>query len=122
TIVDFVGGLGQAWRLHPLLCIHHLSLLALLLVYPFVIAFHVVEGELSQLAMLHLVVIGALAVVYRRARSTRALPPWLRIHPISFLPMAVLMPVAYVLLTPLGLFRFDTAGWDTRGQVPGVPR
>mgnify|MGYP000709328230 CR=1 FL=1 len=34
--------------------------------------------------------------------STRRLPPWLRVHPIAFLPMAVLMPVAYVLLTPLG--------------------
>jgi N-acetylglucosaminyltransferase len=122
NIVDFIGGLGHAWRLHPLLCIHYLSMLALLLVYPFVIGFHIMEGEFFELAMLHLLVIGALGIVYHCAKSTRALPPWLRVHPISFLPMAVMMPVAYVLLTPLGLFTLDTASWETRGHVPGTPR
>ena len=38
------------------------------------------------------------------------------VHPISFLPMAVLMPVAYLLLTPLGLFTLDTSSWETRGH------
>ena len=120
NIVDFIGGLGHAWQLHPLLCIHYLSMLGLLLIYPFVIAFHILDGEFFELAMLHLLVIGALGVVYHCAKSTRALPPWLRVHPIAFLPMAVLMPVAYVLLTPLGLFTLDTASWETRGHVPGA--
>jgi hypothetical protein len=44
------------------------------------------------------------------------LPPWLRVHPIWFLPMAVLMPVAYLLLTPLGLFTLDSSSWETRGH------
>ena len=122
NIVDFIGGLGHAWQLHPLLCIHYLSMLGLLLVYPFVIMFHILDGEFFELAMLHLLVIGVLGVVYHCAKSTRALPPWLRVHPIAFLPMAVLMPVAYVLLTPLGLFTLDTASWETRGHVPGTPR
>jgi N-acetylglucosaminyltransferase len=121
NIVDFICGIGHAWRLHPLLCVHYLSMLLLLLVYPFVIAFHVMEGEFFHLAMLHVALIGALGLVYYFAPSTRALPPWLRVHPISFLPMAVLMPVAYVLLTPLGLFTLDTASWETRGHVPGTP-
>jgi len=122
NIVDFMCGIGHAWGLHPLLCIHYLSMLLLLLVYPFVIGFHVMEGEFFELAMLHVVVIGCLGVIYHCARSTRSLPPWLRVHPISFLPMAVLMPVAYVMLTPLGLFTLDTASWETRGHVPGTPR
>jgi N-acetylglucosaminyltransferase len=122
NIVDFICGIGHAWTLHPLLCVHYLSMLLLLLVYPFVIAFHVMEGEFFELAMLHVAVIGALGLVYHCARSTRQLPPWLRVHPIAFLPMAVLMPVAYVLLTPLGLFTLDTASWETRGHIPGTPR
>jgi len=122
NIVDFICGIGHAWRLHPLLCIHYLSMLLLLLVYPFVIGFHIMEGEFFELAMLHVAVIGCLGLVYHSARSTRSLPPWLRVHPIAFLPMAVLMPVAYVLLTPLGLFTLDTASWETRGHVPGTPR
>ena len=47
----------------------------------------------------------------------RALPPWLRVHPIAFLPMAVLMPVAYLLLTPLGLFTLDSSSWETRDSL-----
>ena len=120
NIVDFICGIGHAWALHPLLCVHYLSMLLLLLVYPFVIGFHIMEGEFFELAMMHVFVIGALGVVYHCARSTRSLPPWLRVHPIAFLPMAVLMPVAYVLLTPLGLFTLDTASWETRGHVPGA--
>jgi len=122
NIVDFICGIGHAWTLHPLLCIHYLSMLMLLLVYPFVIGFHIMEGEFFELAMLHVALIGCLGLVYHCAKSTRSLPPWLRVHPISFLPMAVLMPVAYVLLTPLGLFTLDTASWETRGHVPGTPR
>jgi hypothetical protein len=34
--------------------------------------------------------------------------------------MTVLMPVAYLLLTPLGLFTLDTSSWETRGHVAGV--
>jgi hypothetical protein len=30
--------------------------------------------------------------------------------------MAVLMPVAYLLLTPLGLFTLDSSSWETRGH------
>ena len=51
----------------------------------------------------------------------RALPPWLRVHPIAFLPMAVLMPVAYLLLTPLGLFTLDSSSWETRGHQGAAP-
>jgi N-acetylglucosaminyltransferase len=122
NIVDFIGGISHAWSLHPLLCIHYLSMLLLLVVYPFVIAFNLLDGNFFELAMFHRVVIGCLGLVYHRSRSTRALPPWLRVHPIAFLPMAVMMPVAYILLTPLGLFTLDTASWETRGHVPGVPR
>ena len=63
---------------------------------------------------------GALGLVYWFARSTRALPPWLRVHPLALVPMSVMMPVAYLVLTPLALFTLDTASWETRGHVPGA--
>jgi cellulose synthase/poly-beta-1,6-N-acetylglucosamine synthase-like glycosyltransferase len=120
NVVDFIVHLGHAWKLHPLLCLQYLSMLLLLLVYPFVIANHVLEGKFIDLVMMHLAVIAFFGFVYHFAPSTRALPPWLRVHPIYFLPMAVLMPVAYLLLTPLGLFTLDTSSWETRGHVAGV--
>jgi N-acetylglucosaminyltransferase len=116
NIVDFIVGLGHAWTLHPLLCLQYLSMLLLLLVYPFVIIMNVQNGDFWQLAMFHVLVVGGFSMVYYFAPSVRALPPWLRVHPIAFLPMAVLMPVAYVLLTPLGLFTLDSSSWETRGH------
>jgi N-acetylglucosaminyltransferase len=117
NIVDFIVGVGHAWKLHPLLCLQYLSMFMLLLVYPFVIVTNVQKGEFLELASFHVMLIAGFAVIYFFARSTRALPPWLRVHPIAFLPMAVLMPVAYLLLTPLGLFTLDSSSWQTRGHV-----
>jgi len=116
NIVDFVVGIGHAWKLHPLLCVQYLSMLMLLVAYPFVIATHVLAGDFFQLACIHLGVIALFSLVYQFAPSVRRLPPWLRVHPISFLPMAVLMPVAYLLMTPLGMFTLDSSSWETRGH------
>src|SRR6188472_2250880 len=116
NIVDFIVGVAHAWKLHPLLCLQYLSMFALLLVYPFLIVTHIQRGDFLQLATFHLMVIAGFSVVYYFAPSVRALPPWLRVHPVAFLPMAVLMPVAYLLLTPLGLFTLDSSSWQTRGH------
>ncbi len=121
NIVDFIVGIPHAWRLHPLLCVHYLSLLLLLFVYPLVIATHVMRHELLPLATFHLALVAFFGLVYHLAPSVRRLPPWLRVHPLSFLPVAVLMPVAYLILTPLGAFTLDTSSWETRGHVAGVP-
>jgi cellulose synthase/poly-beta-1,6-N-acetylglucosamine synthase-like glycosyltransferase len=116
NIVDFLLGVTHAWHLHPILCLQYLSRLLLVLVYPFVIVTHVQDGKFFELASAHLVLIGGFSLIYHFSPSVRALPPWLRVHPIWFLPMAVLMPVAYLLLTPLGLFTLDSSSWETRGH------
>ena len=121
NIVDFVVGLGDAWKLHPLLCLQYLSMMLLLVVYPFVILSNVARGQFFDLAMFHVALIAMFGFIYYFSRSTRRLPPWLRVHPIAFLPMAVLMPVAYIILTPLGLFTLDSSSWETRGHGGGVP-
>jgi N-acetylglucosaminyltransferase len=122
NIVDFFCGIGHAWKLHPFLAIHYLSMFLLLVAYPFIIMFHVLEGSFFELAMFHTAVIAFLAMVYYLSPSTRRLPPWLRVHPAAFLPMTVLMPVAYIILTPLGLFTLDSSSWETRGHVGGGAR
>jgi len=116
NIVDYLFGIKHAWKLHPLLCIHYLSLVLLLFVYPIVIISHVTQGEFVGLAMFHLQIIAIFALLYYFSPSVRKLPPWLRVHPIAFLPMTVMMPVAYLLLTPLGLLTLDTSSWETRGH------
>jgi N-acetylglucosaminyltransferase len=131
NIVDFMLGLTHAWRMHPLITLQYLSMLLLVLVYPFVIVTHIQDGKFFELAMFHVVLLGGLSLVYHFSPSVRSLPPWLRVHPLAFMPMAVLMPVAYLLLTPLGLFTLDSSSWETRGHqgspaaphaAPGAPR
>jgi cellulose synthase/poly-beta-1,6-N-acetylglucosamine synthase-like glycosyltransferase len=130
NIVDFIVGVAHAWKLHPLLCLQYLSMFMLLLVYPFVIITHISRGDFLELATFHLMVIAGFSMVYYFAPSVRALPPWLRVHPAAFLPMAVLMPVAYLLLTPLGLLTLDSSSWETRGHqgsaqpaaIPAAPQ
>jgi cellulose synthase/poly-beta-1,6-N-acetylglucosamine synthase-like glycosyltransferase len=116
NIVDYVVGVGHAWDLHPLLCLHYLTMVMLLFIYPFVIARHVIEGEFIQLIFLHCQIIALFGMIYFLSPSVRRLPPWLRVHPLFFLPMAILMPLAYLLLTPLGLLTLDSSSWETRGH------
>jgi cellulose synthase/poly-beta-1,6-N-acetylglucosamine synthase-like glycosyltransferase len=120
NLVDFIVYAPSSWKMHPLVCLQYLAMLLLVLVYPFIIFTHIQRHEFFELAMFHVEVIGAFSVVYYLSPSVRQLPPWLRVHPLAFLPMAVLMPVAYLLLTPLALFTLDSSSWETRGHT-GAP-
>ncbi len=121
NIVDFMGGLTHAWRLHPLLGVHYVSMFVLLIVYPFVIFIHLERGDFWSLVMIHLVIAAAFGMIYHFSDSTRSLPPENRVHPLWFLPMAVMMPTAYLTLTALGLFTLDSGSWETRGAPAPVP-
>ena len=116
NIIDFACGISHAWKLHPLVGVHYLSMFALLLVYPFLIISHLVAGDFIALVAFHVGLVAVLGFVYHFAPSTRALAPQYRVHPVWFLPMAVLMPTAYLVLTPLGLFTLHSSSWETRGH------
>ncbi len=122
NIVDYFIGITHAWHLHPLLCLHYLSLLLLLFVYPVLIVTHLARHLFIPLAIFHVQLVALFGLIYYFAPSVRRLPPWLRVHPISFLPMAVLMPVAYLILTPLGLLTLDSSSWETRGHQAAISR
>ena len=73
NIVDFIVGIGHAWKLHPLLCLQYLSMLLLLLVYPFVIITNVQRGDFFELAMFHVLMIGGFSArLLLRAERARA--------------------------------------------------
>jgi hypothetical protein len=81
-----------------------------------VIIAHLTTGEFLPLVGFHVELIALLGMVYWLHPSTRKLAPQYRVHPIWFLPMAVLMPTAYLVLTPLGLFTLHSSSWETRGH------
>jgi hypothetical protein len=114
-----MGGLSHAWRLHPVVCLHYLSVLALIVAYPVVILHNLVNGFFWDVITFHLGVVALLGLVYRI--ETRHLPESQRVAAFSFLPMAVVMPVSYLLLTPLALFTLDSGSWETRRAAAPAP-
>jgi len=114
NLVDFFCGMSHAWRLHPIVAVHYLSLFGMLVSYPLVIAHNLIFGSFWDLAFFNASVLALFGFMYWI--DTRKLPPEQRVHPIWFLPMAVVMPVTYLLYTPLALFTLDSSSWETRAK------
>lgn len=128
NLVDFLGGITHAWKLHPLVAMNYFAQRALLVAYPVVLVHSTVNEQLWEMMTLHVAFVALLGLVYRL--ETRHLPEHLRVSAFDFLPMAVLMPVSYLVLTPLAAFTLDSGSWETRGaaapsqapvEVPAAP-
>jgi cellulose synthase/poly-beta-1,6-N-acetylglucosamine synthase-like glycosyltransferase len=113
NLVDFLGWASQPWRIHPVVAVHYLTVLGLLLAYPVVVIDNLVEGQLWMVMVLHIGFVALLGFIYRI--ETRRLPEGRRVSALAFLPMAVVMPVSYLVITPLALFTLDSSSWETRG-------
>jgi N-acetylglucosaminyltransferase len=119
NIVDYAGGFSHVWRLNPVLAIHFFSLFALLLVYPIAVMRALAAHKFFPALTLHIEAVVFFGLLYY-IRS-RKLPRSERVGPLSFIPLSLLMPVTYALLTPLALFTLDTASWETRNHEEALP-
>lgn len=118
NLVDYIGGLSHAWQLPPLVGVHYMALFALLVAYPAFIIESVARGEFFEGLMLHLSIVCVFGFIYHL--NHRTVPPEDRVAPLWFISMAVLMPVTYLLLTPLALFTLDSGSWETRGHTHAI--
>jgi cellulose synthase/poly-beta-1,6-N-acetylglucosamine synthase-like glycosyltransferase len=118
NLIDYFCGLSHAWRLHPVVAIHYLSLFAMQIAYPIFIVNNLVSGNFWELAAFNLQIVALFGFVYWV--ETRRQPPEHRVHPVWFLPAVVVMPVVYLLYTPLALFTLDSSSWETRAK-PAAP-
>jgi cellulose synthase/poly-beta-1,6-N-acetylglucosamine synthase-like glycosyltransferase len=119
NIVDYAGGFSHVWRLNPVLAIHFFSLFALLLVYPIAVVRALAAHKFFPALVLHTEAVVFFGMLYRW--RTRKLPKDERVGPLAFIPLSLLMPVTYALLTPLAMFTLDTANWETRNHEEAVP-
>jgi cellulose synthase/poly-beta-1,6-N-acetylglucosamine synthase-like glycosyltransferase len=113
NMIDVLCSFNHVWKLNPIVALHYLSLFAMLISYPVVVIQSLVNGFFWDLAIIHLAILAVFGVVYWI--DTRSYPAAARVDPFWFLPMAVVMPVTYLLYTPLGLFTLDSSSWETRG-------
>jgi cellulose synthase/poly-beta-1,6-N-acetylglucosamine synthase-like glycosyltransferase len=119
NIVDYAGGFSHVWRLNPVLAIHFFSLFALLLVYPIAVMRALAAHKFFPALVLHTEAVVFFGMLYRW--RNRKLPRAERVGPLAFIPLSLLMPVTYALLTPLALFTLDTASWETRNHEEALP-
>ncbi len=119
NIIDFLGGISHAWRLHPVVAIHYLSLYAMMISYPVVIAYNLQKGSFWDLGLFHVAVLTFLGTVYYF--DTRHYEPAARVHPLWFIAMSIVMPTTYLIATPLALFTLDSSSWETRGKPQQAP-
>ncbi len=114
NIIDLLGGITHAWNLHPIIAVHYLGLFAILFSYPLVVFHSIVRGTFWEGAATHAVVLAFLGTVY--AFQTRDYQAAAKVHPLWFMAMTVVMPVTYLIATPLAIFTLDSSSWETRGH------
>jgi cellulose synthase/poly-beta-1,6-N-acetylglucosamine synthase-like glycosyltransferase len=115
NLVDIIGGVTHVVRLHPVVGLHYLCSGALLVSYPLVVLQKLMNGAFWDLAAFHLLILAVLGTIY--AMHARHLPRAMRVHPLCFLSMALVMPVTYIVCTTLAMFTLDSSSWETRGHT-----
>jgi cellulose synthase/poly-beta-1,6-N-acetylglucosamine synthase-like glycosyltransferase len=114
NIVDYSGAVSHVWRLNPFIAIHFFAQFALLIAYPIAVIRALSSGWFFEGLQIHLYVIAVMGLYYRW--RVRNVPAEERVSALSFLPIALTMPVTYALMTPLALFTLDSGSWETRGH------
>ncbi len=114
NMVDFLGGITHVWKLQPWVALHYVSVAALLWGYPWVVFHHIIDEEFFTLTATHLLLLSLMGISY--AIDSAATPAAQRVHPLWFVSLGVLMPVTYLLYTPLAFFTLDSSSWETRGH------
>ncbi len=118
ALIDSVGALSHVWKLNPLVALHFVSVAALLFVYPVAVIRAVLAQKFLPALCFHIGTMTIFGVYYRW--RVRKLPREQRVGALAILPLSVLMPLSYVLQTPLALFSLDSANWETRNHEPSV--
>ena len=115
--IDYAGGVTHIWRLNPIIALHYFSLLTIQFAYPLAIIRALASFRFFPAMQLHLEIVAVFGLYYRWA--VRKLPREERVGALAFLPLSVLMPIAFTLLAPLALFTLDSGSWETRNHLDG---
>jgi cellulose synthase/poly-beta-1,6-N-acetylglucosamine synthase-like glycosyltransferase len=116
NFIDFFSGINQLHKLKPVLLFHYLSSVSLQFIYPIVVFFHFFDGGFIFFFFFHALLLLLLCLFYLFDSNTNSnhSNQEKKIHPFWFLSMGIVMPVTYLLLSPLALLTLDSGSWETR--------
>lgn len=116
NMVDYIGALSHVWKGPPLVAFYFFSLFTVILVYPVLLASAVLLGGFWSLMAYHLVAALLLGTAYRlHAHKDPQASVW------NALPMGLMFPLTYGILTPLALLTLDAGSWETRDHQAPAP-
>lgn len=123
NMMDYGGAISHLWRQSPIIAIHFFSQFAILIAYPTMIVRSVAAGHFLGSIAYHVFIAGVLGVIYQF--KVRHLPKAEKVSGLAFIPVAMVIPVTYALLTPVALFTLDSGSWETRdhdgaSEIPAV--
>ena len=114
NIVDYAGAMTHVWKLNPVLAIHYFAQCAMVVAYPIAVVRALSAGWFYEALQIHLYIVVVFGLYYAwRVRKNIASE---RVGALAFLPIALLLPITYALMTPLALFTLDSGSWETRGH------
>ncbi len=113
NIIDLITSIPHLNRFNVFVLVHYLSMGTLLFFYPVFLVSKMMEMDFILPMIGHAILVTIFAVAYELKKHT--LPEFARTSGIWFLAMAIVFPVIYLILTPLGLFTLGTTSWETRG-------
>lgn len=116
NMVDYIGGLSHVWKGHPLVALYFFSLFAVILVYPALLVSALLLGGFWSLMTFQVVAALLLGVAYRlHAYKDPHASSW------NAVPLGIVFPLTYGILTPLALLTLDASSWETRGHQEPLP-
>ena len=113
NIIDYFCGLSHIWKVHPIVGVHYLGLFAMLMSYSMIIFQTIVSSYFFELMMYHLLILFGFSLFYQ-IKTWKYPKNKKASFPLSFLTIAIIMPVTYLILTPIALFTLDSGSWETR--------
>ena len=113
NMIDLITAIPHLHKFNVFVAIHYLSMGILLFFYPIFLVAKMMDLEFIMPMMAHAVLVSIFAVAYEL--NKHKMPEFSRTSGLWFLAMAVVFPVIYVTMTPLGLFTLGTTSWETRG-------
>ena len=113
NMIDLLTAIPHLNKFNFFVLIHYLSMGTLLFFYPWFLIAKMMELDFIMPMIWHGVLVSCFALAYEFKKHE--LPEFARTSGLWFLVMAIVFPVVYVTMTPLGLFTLGTTSWETRG-------
>ncbi len=113
NMIDLITAIPHLHKFNPYVLVHYLSMGLILIFYPLVLLVEFYRLGFVIPMVFHALLVSVFAFAYEI--NKHKLPERARTSGIWFMTMAVIFPVMYLTMNPLGLATLATTSWETRG-------